>query len=478
MANNFRTALKVLVHNRLQALLTLCGMSVGVAMVVIVAALGRGAQITIESQIESAGPTQILIRAGNLKPAAIAGRGQDSGGGEVSQGTMSYGIDDAQASASDAVQSAQSRREPMALKNRTPAMPLTDAELQVLGEVNGIRALAAGVEGNMSLDADADLPVRIVHLRGFQPAWPDMQSWTLVAGRLISASEHSKGAPVALVGAAAAARLWPGQADPTGSTLRAGGREIEVVGVLADKAGSDGATSTIVPVVNVPLRTAQALLKRSTLDSITVRTRSVGVTSAVAADIAARLRKLHELPADTLDDFRVETQSASAMPSMGLDPRVARAVHANISGFEQASWEEMARSLRQAGRTFSLLLAAAAAVSLVVGGIGVMNIMLVSVAARTREIGLRMAMGARTGDVLTQFLVEAVMLAALGGLIGLALGACGLVVVRYALHWATAISPGILLLAVLIAGATGVTFGFGPARRAAVLDPVIALRAE
>jgi ABC-type antimicrobial peptide transport system permease subunit len=163
---------------------------------------------------------------------------------------------------------------------------------------------------------------------------------------------------------------------------------------------------------------------------------------------------------------------------MGLDPRVARAVHANVSGFEQASWEEMARSLRQAGRTFSLLLAAAATVSLVVGGIGVMNIMLVSVAARTREIGLRMAMGARTSDVLTQFLVEAVTLAALGGLIGLVLGACGLVVVRYGFHWATAVSPGILLLAVLIAGATGALFGFGPARRAAVLDPVIALRAE
>jgi len=107
-----------------------------------------------------------------------------------------------------------------------------------------------------------------------------------------------------------------------------------------------------------------------------------------------------------------------------------------------------------------------------------MNIMLVSVAARTREIGLRMAMGARTGDVLTQFLVEAVTLAALSGLIGLVLGTCGLMVARYGLHWATAVSPGMLLFAVLMAAATGVAFGFGPARRAAVLDPVIALRAE
>ena len=391
---------------------------------------------------------------------------------------MSYGIDDAQANASAVVQPAQPVQRPAALKNRTPATLLGDAEMHVLAEITGVRAIAAGVGGNISLDADANLPVHIVRLQGFQASWPDMRSWTLVAGRLISPAEHATGAPVAIVSAAAAARLWPGRTNPTGSTLRAGGREIEVVGVLADKTERDGATSTIVPRVNVPLPMAQALLKRRTFDSITVRTTSVGVTSAVAANISARFRKLHGLTPDTLDDFRVETQSVSAMPSMGLDPRVARAVHANVSGFEQASWEEMARSLRQAGRTFSLLLAAAAAVSLVVGGIGVMNIMLVSVAARTREIGLRTAMGARTSDVLTQFLVEAVTLAALGGLIGLALGACGLAVVRYGFHWATAVSPGILLLAVLIAGATGALFGFGPARRAAILDPVIALRAE
>jgi len=203
MGNSFRIALKVLVHNRLQALLTLCGMSVGVAMVVIVAGLGRGAQATIESQIESAGPTQILIRAGNLQPAAMAGRDQDSGGGEVSQGTMSYGIDDAQANASDVVQSAQPKHRAATLKNRTPATPLGDAELRVLAEVSRIRAIAAGVEGNMSLDADANVPVRIVRLQGFQASWPEMRSWTLVTGRWISPQEHSTGAPVAIVSAAA-----------------------------------------------------------------------------------------------------------------------------------------------------------------------------------------------------------------------------------------------------------------------------------
>jgi ABC-type antimicrobial peptide transport system permease subunit len=179
-----------------------------------------------------------------------------------------------------------------------------------------------------------------------------------------------------------------------------------------------------------------------------------------------------------LDDFRVDTQSVSAMPSMGLDPRLARAVHSNVVGFEQTAWEEMAKSLRQAGQTFTMLLAGAAAVSLLVGGVGVMNIMLVSVSARTREIGLRMALGARTRDVLMQFVIEAVTLAALGGLIGVVLGAGGLAIAKHGLHWATAISPTMLMLALLMAGLTGIVFGFGPARRAAALDPVIALRSE
>ena len=204
----------------------------------------------------------------------------------------------------------------------------------------------------------------------------------------------------------------------------------------------------------------------------------MGKTTEVANAIKASLRVLRQLPDDTLDDFRVETQSTAAMPSLGTDPRLARAVHSNIVEFEQEAWEEMALSLRQAGRTFTLLLSAAAAVSLLVGGIGVMNIMLVSVAARTREIGLRMAMGARVDDVMVQFLVEAVTLAALGGIIGLGLGAAGLAVAEYGLNWATAISPVMLLIAVVMAALTGMIFGYGPARRAANLDPVVALKAE
>ncbi|MFT4048182.1 MAG: FtsX-like permease family protein, partial [Solimonas sp.] len=262
-----------------------------------------------------------------------------------------------------------------------------------------------------------------------------------------------------------------------GRTLALGGRVVRVVGVVST-ADAKAPSALLVPGVEIPLPLARALLKRDSYDSITVRTMSVGVTSKVAQDITVQLRLMHQLPDDTVDDFRVESQSVTAMPGMGINPQVARAVHSNIVELEQASWEEMAKSMRQAGRTFALLLGAAAAVSLLVGGIGVMNIMLVSVTARTREIGLRMAVGARTRDVMTQFLVEAVALAALGGLIGLALGALGLLLADRGFHWATSISPGMLLAAILVAVLTGVVFGYGPARRAAVLDPVVALRKE
>jgi ABC-type antimicrobial peptide transport system permease subunit len=278
--------------------------------------------------------------------------------------------------------------------------------------------------------------------------------------------------------AADAARLWPSVPDPLGKTIRVGGRSVLVVGVLTAKSGADTEAYTVVSTLRVPLSLAEALLNRRTFDTVTLRTTSVAVTSAVAADIKARLRKVRGLPDDTLEDFRVDTQSVSAMPPMGLDPRLARAVHSNVAGFEQTAWEEMARSLRQSGRTFTLLLAAAATVSLLVGGIGVMNVMLVSVSARTREIGLRMAVGARTTDVMAQFMVEAVTLAALGGLVGLVLGSLGLLAARHGLHWATALSPTMLLLAIAMAALTGVAFGYGPARRASILDPVIALRAE
>jgi len=483
MLINLQMALKALMQNRLQALLTFCGMSVGVAMVVIVSGLGLGAQAKIESQIESAGPTMITVRSGNLRPAAIAGSGQDTSGGEQAEGNMSAmdGSGDANLGleSNSAVLDARSRaKAPPQDKFRSPPTPLGKPEMELLSSrIPNVKAIAGSAGGNFTLGADAGVSSRIVHLNGIEAAWPDMKGWKLQEGRWMTSEEIVGAQPVMLVTPAVAARFWPG-VSPLDKTITMKGQPVRVVGVITGNGLDEAGGGTVISNVYVPLAFAQRLLSQEKYDTITVRTTSVAATSAAVAAIKEELRKLHNLGADTMDDFRVESQSVSAMPSMGMDPRLARAVHANVVGFEQASWEEMAKSLRAAGRTFSLLLAAAAAVSLLVGGIGVMNVMLVSVAARTREIGLRMALGARMGDVMTQFIVEAVTLAAVGGLLGIALGAGTLWLASRGFAWSTVISPFMLLLAISMAALTGLVFGYGPARRAAALDPVIALKSE
>jgi len=482
MLTNIRMALKALTQNRLQAALTLLGMSVGVAMVVIVSGLGRGAQLRIESQIESAGPTRVTIRAGNFVPPGVDTSGQqDSGGGEPGEGSVPGGMGDGMetedATGQEAVVDARARITAVKKTNyKSPATPLGSAEIELARAMPNVKSVAGELQGNVAVDAGSSVPVTTVRVSGFDPDWPEMSGWKTLEGKLPSKADHEGAAPVALITPSVAKRLWPDAKSPIGKDIPIKGKMVKIVGVV-DADGPKG-ESVFVPVVYVPNSLGKALLGRDNYDTITLRTISIAVTSGVAKEMAEKLRTLHRLPADTANDFRVETQSNGALPGMGSDPRLARAVHSNSKVFEEASWVEMAKSLRQAGRTFSYLLAGAAAVSLLVGGIGVMNIMLVSVAARTREIGLRMALGARTQDVMTQFLVEAVTLAALGGLIGLALGIGGLFVTEYGLHWATAVSPVMLVVAVAMAALTGVAFGLGPARAAARLDPVIALKSE
>ncbi|MDT8398823.1 MAG: ABC transporter permease [Pseudomonadales bacterium] len=480
MLINLHMGLKALLQNRIQTLLTLSGMSIGVAMVVLVSGLGLGAQQQIEHQIESAGPTLVTVKAGNFVPPAIMSNGQqDNGGGELAEGSMSENdiLNSDVLTENAAYRDARQRMAaPKVTRSRSPAWPLGHAEKFLLAhDIAHVRAIAASVAGNLSMDDNPGLGIRTANVYGFEPGWEEMHGWVLDAGHLISSEEHQANAPVMLVTGRVAERLWPNQAA-LGQTLNIGGRTLNVVGIIRNNDSSGN--SIIVPRLYVPLGLAQQFLNRSDYDAIKVRSTSVANTSQVVTDIRDSLRILRELPEDTLNDFQVESQSTSAMPSLGMDPRLARAVQSNIKEFEQESWEEMALSLRQAGRTFTLLLSAAAAVSLVVGGIGVMNIMLVSVAARTREIGLRVALGARMNDVLLQFMVEAVTLAAMGGLIGLVLGYMGLYLAANGLQWATAISPTMFMLAIAMATVTGIVFGYGPARRAASLDPVVALKSE
>jgi putative ABC transport system permease protein len=179
----------------------------------------------------------------------------------------------------------------------------------------------------------------------------------------------------------------------------------------------------------------------------------------------------------TPDDFTVKTQASEAL-TKGLYTSVAAFVLANIPKLDEQNLAEMNATLQRASTTMTALLAGIAAISLVVGGVGIMNIMLVAVKERTREIGVRRAVGARRRDVLVQFLVEALTLSAAGGIIGIALGFAAVFGLTALLDWPTRMSAGAVGLAFGISAAIGIFFGFYPARRASRLDPIDALRTE
>jgi putative ABC transport system permease protein len=190
------------------------------------------------------------------------------------------------------------------------------------------------------------------------------------------------------------------------------------------------------------------------------------------------LRERHGIGDHQADDFTVITQATKALTTGGLPPGVARAVAGNVAELERVTLEQLAHTLERAGRTMSWLLAGIAAVSLLVGGIGIMNITLLSVTERTREIGLRLAVGARGNDVMRQFLVEAVALSVAGGTLGIVLGLVASFTISRTLQWATVVSPASVVLAFGVSALVGVFFGWYPARRAARLDPIEALRRE
>jgi hypothetical protein len=353
---NIGGAAKSLLRNRLQASLTLIGMSVGVAMVVIVSGLGLGAHQKIEAQLQSAGPTLITIRSGNFTPAGASSTGQeDGGGGEVGQGggALSVGDGGAGSDVNAANPNVQASRQMIKMSRfHSPATPLVEADVRVVSGMRDVTAVAASMDGNASLAQDAGTLMRVVHVNGFQSSWPDIQGWKLASGRWISDSEQRDGAPVALLPIGAAARLWPDAATPLGQILKFNGRVVTVVGTFT---AHDIDTQAVIPQVYTDLTQARKLLGRDDYDTITVRAAAVDVMSALAARIRTSLRELHKLSADTFDDFGVQTQSASAMKGMGTSPSTVRSVHSNMFNLDQASYEQMARSLRKSGQTFSLL---------------------------------------------------------------------------------------------------------------------------
>ncbi len=325
------------------------------------------------------------------------------------------------------------------------ASTLTPEDALAIRDLPGVQYIAPGVNtrgqivaGNLNWGTqvqgtDVDLPL--------------IRSWPAKFGAFFQPVDVATAAKVAVLGSVVHEQVFGADVDPVGQVIRINNQPFTVVGVMSSK-GQSGMGQDQDDLVYVPYTTVMKKLRGITyIQNITVSAISAAETTPTADRIATLLRQRHEIQ-DNNDDFMVRTM------------------------------EEMASVRVQATETMTALLASIAGVSLLVGGIGIMNIMLVSVTERTREIGLRMAIGARGRDVLMQFLVEAVVLSLVGGSIGIALGLGVSRGVTAWMTWPTKVSAEAVAVAFLFAAVTGVFFGFYPARKAAALDPIDALRFE
>ncbi|MDX6771161.1 MAG: ABC transporter permease [Elusimicrobiota bacterium] len=306
--------------------------------------------------------------------------------------------------------------------------------LRVAGEVNG---------SVQAVYRDKNVNTSVV---GAEPVYEQMRNSVPYYGRFFTAAENEAMARVALLGQTVVTNLF-GAEDPVGRVVNLDGKKFRVIGVLPRK-GSSGFQDQDDRVI-IPLKTAmKRLLGRQYLGTISIEATSADQTEGVIAAVRALMRKRHRLPDYKDDDFSLRNMA------------------------------EIQSALTGTSKIFSLLLGIVAAISLIVGGIGIMNIMLVSVSERTREIGLRKAIGATRRAVLIQFLVEAAALSTCGGLIGIALGMSIAFVLSTFAGWAAVVTPQSVLLAFVFSAGTGVVFGFWPARKASLLSPIEALRYE
>jgi putative ABC transport system permease protein len=317
-------------------------------------------------------------------------------------------------------------------------------------EISAVQAAASNLGGSKQV-VHGNLNWGVV-VAGVTPEWLEVKEWSLVDGRPITADDHRTAAKVALIGQTVAGNLFGGD-NPIGSSIRISRVPFTVIGVLERK-GQNTSGQDQDDIVMVPLSTGRQKLfgrvpgQARAVWAITVKVRDGEDLGEAEGRIRELLRQRHRLPLTQDDDFTVRNPL------------------------------EVLQVQEEASRVMASLLAAVASVSMLVGGIGIMNILLVSVTERTREIGLRMAVGARRRDILVQFLVEAVTLSVIGGVIGVAVGLGGSHAISYFADWQTLIAVKAIVVAFGFAAATGTVFGFYPAHKAARLDPIEALRYE
>jgi putative ABC transport system permease protein len=322
---------------------------------------------------------------------------------------------------------------------------LTAADANAIRQLPEIQWVAEGVQNRQQLIA-ANLN-SATQVQGTNVDWPLIKAWPLKYGQFFTEQDVQAAAKVLVLGSNVADLLFPDQ-DPTGQNIRVRNHVFKVIGVFTSKGASSGGQNQDDQVFTPYTTVQKKLTGNQRLNNIIVSSYSADGVAQAAEAVRVALRVQHDIAPGQEDDFRVQTL------------------------------EDMVAFRTQATSTLTSLLAGIAAVSLMVGGIGIMNIMLVSVTERTREIGLRMAIGARGRDVLLQFLVEAVVISIVGGALGIAMGFGIAEFVKWYQNWPAVVPMDAIVTAVGFAAFVGIFFGFYPARKAAGLDPIEALRFE
>jgi putative ABC transport system permease protein len=389
--------------NRMRTVLTMLGMVIGVGAVVLMMAIGQGAQYAIQQSISSMGSNLFILLSGHTATGGVR-----SASGE--------------------------------------AHTLTVADADAISELPGVQTVAPIHPGNAQIVVGPNNWNTAVI--GSTPAYLDARSWPLASGSVFTASDVRSATRVALIGRTAAQNLF-GDEDPVGKTIRIGQSPFTVLGLLGIKGqGMDGRDQD--DTIIIPLTTAQRKVFGTpfpgTVRMIMVQTTTQEIMPAVEKSMTELLRQRHRIREGMDNDFSLRNLTA------------------------------VADSAAESTRVMSLLLGAIASVSLLVGGIGIMNIMLVSVTERTREIGIRMAIGARERDILLQFLLEAIIISVVGCFIGLLLGIGGALLAQAMTGTMVIISASSVLVAFGVAATVGIFFGFYPARKAARFNPIEALR--